>query len=102
MDEATRERIEALMPEAYIVSAFSGDGVDELRMQVESMLPAPNVHVEALLPYAAGSLVSRVREYGKATGTAFVSVHILCEANHFFSTCKSCYNASKRHAVWIE
>ena len=39
MDEATRERIEALMPEAYIVSAFSGEGVDELRMQVESMLP---------------------------------------------------------------
>ncbi len=40
MDEATRERIEALMPEAYIVSAFSGEGVDELRMQVESMLDA--------------------------------------------------------------
>ena len=129
------------MPEAYIVSAFSGEGVDELRMQVESMLPTPNVHVEALLPYTAGSLVSRVREYGKvinveyrddgmmlaaevddhwlrkswnsqstenlakqcnATDTAFVSVHILCEANHFFSTCKSCYGMSKRHAVWIE
>ena len=80
MDEATRERIEALMPEAYIVSAFSGDGVDELRMQVESMLPAPNVHVEALLPYAAGSLVSRVREYGKVINVEYRDDGMMLEA----------------------
>ncbi len=65
MDEATRERVEALMPDAYIVSAFTGEGVEALREKVESMLPTPNVHVEALLPYAAGSLMSRVREYGR-------------------------------------
>ena len=28
------------------------------------MLPVPGVHVSALLPYDAGSLLSRVREYG--------------------------------------
>lgn len=80
MDEATRERIEALMSEAYIVSAFSGDGVDELRMQVESMLPAPNVHVEALLPYTAGSLVSRVREYGKVINVEYRDDGMMLEA----------------------
>ena len=80
MDEATRERIEALMPEAYIVSAFSGEGVDELRMQVESMLPTPNVHVEALLPYTAGSLVSRVREYGKVVNVEYRDDGMMLEA----------------------
>ena len=80
MDEATRERIEALMPEAYIVSAFSGEGVDELRMQVESMLPTPNVHVEALLPYTAGSLVSRVREYGKVINVEYRDDGMMLEA----------------------
>ena len=80
MDEAMRERIEALMPEAYIVSAFSGEGVDELRMQVESMLPTPNVHVEALLPYTAGSLVSRVREYGKVINVEYRDDGMMLEA----------------------
>ena len=65
MSETMRGRIEALMPDAYIVSAFSGEGVDGLRARIESELPTPHVHVEALLPYSAGSLMSRVREYGK-------------------------------------
>ncbi len=65
IDEATRERLEALMPDAYVVSAFTGEGVDEVRHVVEGMLPTPDVYVEALLPYTAGSLVSRVREYGQ-------------------------------------
>ena len=71
MGEAVRERIEALMPDAYVVSAYSGEGVDELRTGIESMLPTPNVHVEALLPYSAGSLVSRVREYGKVLAVEY-------------------------------
>lgn len=71
MGEAVRERIEALMPDAYVVSAYSGEGVDELRAGIESMLPTPNVHVEALLPYSAGSLVSRVREYGKVLAVEY-------------------------------
>ena len=58
------------MPDAYVVSAYSGEGVDELRAGIESMLPTPNVHVEAL-PYSAGSLVSRVREYGKVLAVEY-------------------------------
>ena len=80
MDEAARERIEALMPEAHIVSAFSGEGVDVLREHVESMLPTPNVHVEALLPYTAGSLMSRVREYGKVINVEYRDDGMMLEA----------------------
>lgn len=63
-DEATLERLAALEPDAHIVSAFDGRGVDALRDAVEALLPVPNVHVDALLPYTAGALLSQVREYG--------------------------------------
>ena len=49
-DEATRERLAALQPDAFIVSAYTGEGLDELRTAVESLLPVPHVHVNALLP----------------------------------------------------
>ena len=63
-DETTLERLAALEPDAHIVSAYSGDGVRQLREAVEALLPTPGVHVEALLPYSAGALLSQIREYG--------------------------------------
>lgn len=63
-DEATLGRLASLEPDAHIVSAYSGEGLDGLRDAVEALLPVPGVHVEALLPYSAGSLLSQVREYG--------------------------------------
>ncbi len=80
MDSSMRERIESLMPEAHIVSAYSSDGVDGLRELVESMLPAPNVHVEALMPYSAGSLMSKVREYGKVIAIEYRDDGVMLEA----------------------
>lgn len=66
-NEATLVRLAALEPDAHIVSAYSGQGVDGLRAAVEALLPTPGVHVQALLPYTAGSLLSRIREYGRVT-----------------------------------
>ncbi len=80
MDSSMRERIASLMPEAHIVSAYSGDGVAELRESVESMLPSPNVHVEALMPYSAGSLMSKVREYGKVIAIEYRDDGVMLEA----------------------
>lgn len=80
MDGAARERIAALAPEAHIVSAATGEGIEALRTQVESMLPTPNVHVSALLPYTAGSLLSRVREYGKVESVEYRGDGVMLEA----------------------
>ena len=80
MDGAARERIAALAPEAHIVSAATGEGIEALRTQVESMLPTPNVHVSALLPYTAGSLLSRVREYGKVESVEYRGDGFMLEA----------------------
>ena len=69
-DEATRERLAALQPDAFIVSAYTGEGLDELRTAVES-----------LLPYTAGSLISRVREYGKVDKVEYRDDGIQLEAD---------------------
>lgn len=56
-------------------------GLDELRTAVESLLPVPHVHVNALLPYTAGSLISRVREYGKVDKVEYRDDGIQLEAD---------------------
>lgn len=67
VDQGTLDRLHNIRPDALIVSAADESGLDDLRKTVEKALPVPQVHVEALLPYTdeAGSLLSRVREYGK-------------------------------------
>ncbi|BDR53286.1 GTPase HflX [Bombiscardovia nodaiensis] len=65
MDQAARLRVSQLEPEACIVSARTGEGIDELREQVESLLPHPDVRVKAKLPYSAGALLSQIREFGQ-------------------------------------
>ena len=72
---------DALQPDAFIVSAYTGEGLDELRTAVESLLPVPHVHVNALLPYTAGSLISRVREYGKVDKVEYRDDGIQLEAD---------------------
>ena len=64
MDPIMRDRIARLMPEAHVVSAATGEGIAGLVADVEAHLPVPGVHVEAVLPYTAGSLLSQVREFG--------------------------------------
>lgn len=58
------ERLQSLMPEAFLVSAMTGEGLSDVRMAVESLLPQPEVSVEVLLPYTEGSLISEVRRFG--------------------------------------
>jgi GTP-binding protein HflX len=55
-------RLRALAPDAMFVSARTGRGIDELRSQVESRLPRPNIEITALLPYTRGDLVARLHD----------------------------------------
>lgn len=81
IDDVTRERLSQLAPDAFLVSSASGDGVDALRAHVEGMLPKPNVHVEALLPYTAGSLLSKIREYGNVESVEYRDDGVMLEAD---------------------
>lgn len=80
IDDAKRERLHALAPDAHIVSSATGEGVDALRADVESMLVDPDVHVEALLPYTEGSLLAKVREYGRLESLEYRDDGIMLQA----------------------
>ena len=80
VDQTTRDRLAALAPDAHLVSAYTGEGIDALREQVEGLLPVPGVHVSALLPYTAGSLVSKIREYGQMDSIDYRGDGMMVEA----------------------
>ncbi|RFT41012.1 GTPase HflX, partial [Bifidobacteriaceae bacterium NR003] len=64
MSDATREHLNAIYSNAIIVSATSGENVKILRDSIEELLPSPRVHIDAIIPYSEGSLLSKIRENG--------------------------------------
>ncbi|MEH1014957.1 GTPase HflX [Micromonospora sp. CPCC 206060] len=72
-DEETLLRLKRAWPEAIFVSAWSGRGIDDLRVAIEGRLPRPAVEVRATLPYDRGDLVARVHRRGEVLSTAHVA-----------------------------
>ncbi len=67
-------------PGAVLVSARTGEGIDELRACIEERLPRPSVEVRALVPYARGDLLNQIHRAGEfvsqthtETGTRIVA-----------------------------
>jgi len=52
-------------PHAVVVSARTGEGIDELLLAIEADLPRPSERVEVVVPYSRGDLVNRVHESGE-------------------------------------
>ncbi len=67
-DAITIARLRRLEPGAVVVSARTGQGIDELRARIEGALPHPPVNVEVLVPYDRGDLVSRLHSEGEVLG----------------------------------
>ena len=67
-DRASAEALTTLRtayPQAEVVSARTGAGIEELRAVIESRLPRPEVQVEALIPYERGDLINRIHQEGE-------------------------------------
>ncbi len=64
-DEVSLARLRHLLPGAVFVSAHTGAGIDELVARIGELLPRPDVEVEVEVPYARGSLLSRVYTEGQ-------------------------------------
>ena len=47
------------------VSAFTGSGIEDLRLAIESRLPRPAVEMRVLVPYEHGELVAAVHDRGE-------------------------------------
>lgn len=67
-DTADPLAVKALLarePHAVVVSARTGEGIDELLDAIESDLPRPESLVTALIPYDRGDLVNQIHLHGE-------------------------------------
>jgi GTP-binding protein HflX len=64
-DPLVLARLKQREPHAVVVSATTGEGIDDVLAQVEDDLPRPGVEFEALLPYARGDLLDRLHQHGE-------------------------------------
>jgi GTPase len=65
---ASAEMLAALRrayPDAVVISARTGHGMDRLRAVIEARLPRPEVEVLALVPYERGDLIDRIHRSGE-------------------------------------
>lgn len=54
------DRIKRREPHVVVVSARTGEGIEELKDRVSASIPRPNVQLELLVPYEHGEIVSRL------------------------------------------
>jgi GTP-binding protein HflX len=67
-DAASEDAITTLRtqyPQAAIVSARTGQGIEALRVAIEAGLPRPEVEIRALVPYGRGDLINRIHQAGE-------------------------------------
>lgn len=68
-DPLVLQRLLRREPHAIVVSARSGQGIEELLALIDRELPHPAVEVTVLVPYTRGDLVSRVHAEGELLST---------------------------------
>ena len=71
-DPEVLDRLRRHERHSIVVSARTGEGLDELRALIGEELPQPDVDVHVLVPYDRGDLVSRIHE----TGDVLESEHL--------------------------
>ncbi len=61
----TITRLRSREPGAIVVSARTGEGIEQLQALIADQLPRPGVSVTVLIPYERGELVHRMHEHGE-------------------------------------
>ena len=68
------ERMRQREPNHVIVSARTGEGIDELKQKIADIIPRPSLEVKLLIPYNHGEVISRLHAWdAEIKSTAFVS-----------------------------
>lgn len=80
-DPAVSGRLKSIMPQSFSVSSVTGEGISQLREEIERRLPRPNVRVEAVIPYSEGALESKIREYGNVESVEYLNEGIRITAH---------------------
>ncbi len=80
VDEATRLALRGMEPGSLLVSARTGEGIDELLETIAKRIPSPDIRVHALIPYDKGALISKIHENGKLLSSEHVEAGTIVEA----------------------
>ena len=64
-DDLVVKQLLAREPHAVVVSARTGEGIEELLLAIEADLPRPAERVDVVVPYARGDLVNQVHTQGE-------------------------------------
>ena len=68
------ERMRQREPNHVIVSARTGEGIDELKQKIADIIPRPSLEVKLLIPYNHGEVISRLHARdAEIKSTEFVS-----------------------------
>ena len=70
LSPAVRTRIAERFPGGVPISALTGEGVDELLRTIAGRIEERSVEVEALLPYADGTLLARLHDAGRVASAS--------------------------------
>ena len=73
VDDDVLTTLRTRYPDAAMVSARTGAGIDALRDRVEHLLPRPEVEVTALVPYERGDLIDRIHRDGEFLGSEHIA-----------------------------
>jgi GTP-binding protein HflX len=66
-DEHLLAQLRREQPNAVVISARTGAGLDELQRRLSDLVPHPDVPVTLLVPFTAGDVVSRIHRYGEVS-----------------------------------
>lgn len=69
----TLARLRSQVEHSAVVSARTGEGIEELRELIADMLPRPAVEIDIVVPYTRGDLVSRVHTQGELVREEFLA-----------------------------
>ena len=72
--------LRGMEPGALLVSAATGEGIEQLLEKIEELLPKPEILVRALIPYSRGDLVSRIHSEARIVSVIHKDEGTLMEA----------------------
>jgi GTP-binding protein HflX len=63
-----------------LVSARTGEGIEELLAEIARRIPSPDVRLRALVPYDKGALISKIHLHGKLLSSEHLETGTMIEA----------------------
>ncbi|WP_420827032.1 GTPase HflX [Arcanobacterium pluranimalium] len=72
-DDVAIAALRSQFPQSVAISSVTGEGIEALKTRIEEMLPRPAIHIDAVIPYTRGDLVSQIHADGEILDEEFTA-----------------------------